>query len=597
MLPADASCPGFGGRLVWVPVMAQHSHAPLPDAPHARGDEELSAQIDLGWDHVRDAARIGRSGSRAATEPGPDAPDRLDAFGQQMRLKEAYPTNDRQGAAGAAGGDGGAPVRNDDERIAQRDFGWDHIRGAARVGAGGPRAIKEPGADASGPLASVDQRMRLKEAHPSRGLQGPPGAAGAAIARKAVDRGRRVLPRILKTAAGCLIVALAGFVPVHRYLQLASTEAIVTTHVITVRTPIDGQIDQLSKVPEVGTPIKTGAVLLRISNRRADRGRLDDLRRLVDLVEGERSAFSERLELLRSQEHGLVEQTQAFQRGRIRQLEERVAEIESQIAAAAATRTEAGAALLRTSILTDNGIQTKAAHDRAERDDAVAQQAEAALRRRLASVKIELEAARQGTFVGDSYNDRPSSSQHADEVVLRIGELQAELRAREERLAHLRGELTAEIERFADQSAVELTAPVSGSVWETLAAPGEEVRHGQDLMRLLDCSAEMVTAAVNERVYEQLHVGDPTHFRLLDDSTDYRGQVIRLGGLAAPSDNWALGSSAFAKDLFRVTVSISEIKEPGCAVGRTGRVMFEPKQASDADGSIASRLLGLLGLQ
>jgi hypothetical protein len=163
-------------------------------------------------------------------------------------------------------------------------------------------------------------------------------------------------------------------------------------------------------------------VLLHITNRRADRGRLDDLRRLIDVLEGERSAFSKRLELLRSQQNGLVEQTQAFQRGRVRQLEERVAEIESQIAAAVATRTEAGAALLRTSILTDNGIQSKAAHERAERDDAVAEQAEAALRRRLAGVKVELDAERQGLLIGESYNDRPSSFRHSDEVVLRIGD-------------------------------------------------------------------------------------------------------------------------------------------------------------------------------
>jgi multidrug resistance efflux pump len=576
--------------------MAQHSHAPLPDASHARRDDELSAPSDLGWDHIRAAARVDPGGPRAAIEPGPDAPGPLDALGQQRRLKEAYPIHDLQGPAGAVGGDAEAHP-HDDALSAQRNFGSDHIRDAARVGSGGLPAAGEPSCDASGLLDSDGQPMRLEGADPPRALQGPPGAAGgAATTNSTAARGGRVLPRVLKTAAGCLIVALAGFLPVHRYLQLASTEAIVTTHVITVRTPIDGQIDRSIKVPEVGTPVKTGAVLLHITNRRADRGRLDDLRRLVDQVEGERSAFSEQLELLRSQETGLVEQTQAFQRGRVRELEERVAEIESQLAAAVATRTEAAAALLRTSILADNGIQSKAAHDRAERDEAVAEQAEAALRRRVAGVKIELDGARQGTFVGDSYNDRPSSFQHSDEVVLRIGELQAQVRVRNERLAHLRDELTAETERYADQSVVELTAPVSGSVWELLAAPGEEVRRGQDLMRLLDCSAEVVTAAVNERVYETLHVGDPTRFRLLDDATDYRGQVVLLGGLAAPSDNWALGSSGFAKDLFRVTVSIPEIKEPGCAVGRTGRVMFEPKRAPDANGSIVPRLLGLLGL-
>jgi multidrug resistance efflux pump len=485
-------------------------------------------------------------------------------------------------------------ARDDDAENAQGDFGWDRVPVPDSPGVS-PRQ-SEAGAAPAG-LDLHGQQARLKEAYPARDWQAPPGASpatGVASAKTTTAQGRRVLPRVFKTALGCLIVALVGYVPVHRFVQRASTEAIVSTRVITIRAPIDGEIGHLTNPPEVGTPVKAGAPLLSITNRRADRGRLDDLRRLIDLLESERSALAGRLELLRSQRTGLVEQTHAFQRGRVRQLEERIAEIESEIKAAVAPRAEAGAALLRTSILADRGVQSQAAHDRAERDDVVAEQTETALRRRLAGAQVELEAARQGMFVGDSYNDRPSSSQHADEVVLRIGELQAELRTRDERLAHLRTELGAEVERYSDQSIVELTAPVSGSVWEKLTAPGEEVRRGQDLLRLLDCSGVVVNAAVNEWVYEKLHVGDPARFRLQGETTDYPGQVVRLSGLAAPTDNWALGSSALGKDLFRVTVSISGINEPTCAVGRPGTVAFEPMAAPDADRSIGSRLLGLL---
>ena len=70
-----------------------------------------------------------------------------------------------------------------------------------------------------------------------------------------------------------------------------------------------------------------------------------------------------------------------------------------------------------------------------------------------------------------------------------------------------RAELAAETERYADQSTVELTAPVSGSVWELLAAPGEEVRRGQDLMRLLDGSglrAELIDMQPRPRLGQRL---------------------------------------------------------------------------------------------
>ena len=173
----------------------------------------------------------------------------------------------------------------EDEPNAQTDFGWDHIRAAARVSPTDPLAANEPLPDAPEGLDAIGQQMRLKEAYPTSERQGPATTgAGAATAKKTAAVGGRVLPRMLTTALGCLIVALAGFVPIHKYLQLASTEAIVTTHVITVRTPIDGQIDQLIKIPEVGSPVKTGAVLLRITNRRADRGPVDAPRRIIELA-------------------------------------------------------------------------------------------------------------------------------------------------------------------------------------------------------------------------------------------------------------------------------------------------------------------------
>lgn len=73
--------------------------------------------------------------------------------------------------------------------------------------------------------------------------------------------------------------------------------------------------------------------------------------------------------------------------------------------------------------------------------------------------------------------------------------------------------------------------------------------------------------------------------------------MIRLGGRTGPADNWALGSAALPKDLFRVTVSISGMTESSCAVGRPGRVVFEPKVASAANASAAGRVLSVLGLR
>jgi len=230
-----------------------------------------------------------------------------------------------------------------------------------------------------------------------------------------------------------------------------------------------------------------------------------------------------------------------------------------------------------------SGAQTQAALDRARRDDRVAEQAETALRRRLLVVLVELEAARQGKFVSDSYNDRPSSSLHADEVALRISELEADLRIRDDRLKRLAESEREEAARYAQQSAAELAAPISGNLWEMLTTPGEDVRAGREVLRILDCSHMLVTAVVSEKTYASLRLGSPARFRPLGESTDYAGKVIQLTGLAAPSDNLAIGTAALTRDLYRVIVSVPELKTPGCAVGHSGRVTFTPTSSAPAD--------------
>src|SRR5262249_58049112 len=109
-------------------------------------------------------------------------------------------------------------------------------------------------------------------------------------------------------------------------------------------------------------------------------------------------------------------------------------------------------------------------------DAGAAEKAEGALGARLWVVWVEGEGARQGRFVNDSYNDRPSSSLHADEVALRISELEADLRIRDARLKRLAESEREEAAHYAQQSAAELATPISGNLREMLTPPGENVR-------------------------------------------------------------------------------------------------------------------------
>jgi len=378
--------------------------------------------------------------------------------------------------------------------------------------------------------------------------------------------------RAAKSVIGLLIVVVAGVGPLQRLLELSSTEAVVNARLVSLRAPIDGRIEDL--VPTIGSAASRGRILLHIANSRADRGRSDDLQRMVEQIEGERPAIVKRLARLKEIHEQIAQQARAFQAGRIRELEERVLDLKAQVSATEVSGAEAASTLARTKTLAVSGYQTTVAVERAERDAKVAIHTQKSLNHRLFATEVELEAARRGEYVGDSYNDRPSSLQHGDELSVRIAEAEAELSSRDERLVRLRAALDAETARYSELSNALLSSPIDGQVWEILVAPGEEVRKGQDLMRLLDCSGALVTATVRESVFNQLHIGDQAQFRFSNQSGRYGGTIVRMSGSAAPPDNLAIQATGLASGGYRIVVTVPELASAQCGVGRTGTVTF-----------------------
>jgi multidrug resistance efflux pump len=402
---------------------------------------------------------------------------------------------------------------------------------------------------------------------------------------------RRVGWRALKSMLGLAVVIVAGVGPVQRLLEFSSVEAVVNARLVSLRAPIDGKIEDADLAPAIGAVSPKGRPLFRISNSRVDRARLDDLQRLVDQTEAERPAFATRLMRFKELYEQVSGQARAFQAGRIRQLEERMMDLKAQASAGEASESEAASTLSRTKTLAESGYQTPVAVERAERDAKVATQTQRALSHRLFAGLVELEAARRGEYVGDSYNDRPSSLQHAEELAVRIAETEAELNSRDQRLARLHVALDAEATRYSELSNVTLSAPVDAQVWEVLVSPGEEVRKGQDLLRLLDCSGALVTVTVRESVFNQLRIGDKAKFRFSGQSVRYDGTIVRMSGIAAPVDNLAIQPTSLTAGGYRIAVSIPDLASTQCGVGRTGTVVFN---ASTGSGGILQQVRGAI---
>ena len=137
------------------------------------------------------------------------------------------------------------------------------------------------GLDAAGRIAALGKAFRTDSGagHPTAPASGS-GIAGLAEALWAHNR------RALKALVGLVVVVAVGWMPVRALLETSSTEAVINARLITLRAPIEGQVGPIAAVT-AGSEVQSGTALVSVVNPRAERGRVDDLRRLVDDLEGD----------------------------------------------------------------------------------------------------------------------------------------------------------------------------------------------------------------------------------------------------------------------------------------------------------------------
>ncbi|MBR0703588.1 HlyD family efflux transporter periplasmic adaptor subunit [Bradyrhizobium sp. 62B] len=400
----------------------------------------------------------------------------------------------------------------------------------------------------------------------------PGHAAEAPIAPDAPRRWSH-LRRSTKIVIGLAIIAIFGWLPLRALWENSSVEAVLNSRLVTLRTPIGGRVSAVRHVTDQAR-LDAGTVVLRVVNSRGDRTRLDDLRRQKARLENERPSLAAKLALAQAAQKDLARQAAQFREGRVLQLEARIAEIQTSIEAAAARRDEASAAVERASSLAKSGNVSTVELARLTRELSVSQQTELGARKRLDAAKVELAAAQNGSFLGDSYNDRPSSVQREEEMRQRAGDLEADLVRGDTEIAWLGNEIIVEEVRFADLSEANITTPVAGRVWEMMTSPGEDVQAGQPLLKVLDCSGAVITANVTESVYNRLQLGDRATFEPNDGGEAISGAVVNLTGAAGAPANLAINPDALSKEPYRVTVALGDTAARTCTVGRTGRVVF-----------------------
>jgi multidrug resistance efflux pump len=380
-----------------------------------------------------------------------------------------------------------------------------------------------------------------------------------------------------KLMAGAVMAGLGFYILTGEAFSIISNDAMINARVAIVRSPIDGVLNLKSLM--IGRRVQAREALGSVTDERVDDARVRDLERNAGDLEAESSLLQAKLRNLTETRAELTGRTLSYQEGRLRQLRAQIHEAEALLAGARATTQELEASLSRAEELKAKGIQSAAVFDRASTSHSVAALAAKAAAARVETLKIQLAAAAKGTFLGDSYNDTPYSSQRTVEVDLLAAELRAILEERTSRLARVQDHIAVERQRLNRMHEAFLTSPVEGRVWEVALGAGEYARKGQDILRLLDCSTMVVTASVGEKDYNSLRVGDPARFRLAGTRTSYDAVVLRLAGSGAATvyNNMAISPGPAHLQRYDVALSVPGLlndPEANCAVGRTGRLSF-----------------------
>jgi multidrug resistance efflux pump len=373
--------------------------------------------------------------------------------------------------------------------------------------------------------------------------------------------------RVAKGLFGIGVLGVGGWTMVDTYVSSEGAPAVINSEVLSVRAPRDGYVSL--KAVKLGSMIESGEEIaeLRPASSDSDHG-----------TEGDLAALRNQISTMESLVKTFREQSDAYRDARVKQLESELAESEAKVEAAKAQEKSQAAIRDRQEQLLANGYALKgtaeAAREASNRAALDRKAAEYAVKTRSA----EVAAARNGTFVGDGYNDSFYSHQRADEVALRLIELKAELARQQARLDALKDDETGALAGAAG-GRVLLHATGSGRLWSIAVNEGQFVRRGDPLLEIADCGRLLANASGAKREYAEVRRGETASFHLEGQDSTWAGTVSWAG--AAGQGMMATSQVAFrpqtpedARYSFMVTLADTPDLRGSCPVGAPGRITF-----------------------
>src|SRR5213080_4971249 len=169
--------------------------------------------------------------------------------------------------------------------------------------------------------------------------------------------------RFARVVIGLALLAGGLYILIGEHFAGTSADATINARLYVVRAPIEGRVTLA--VRNIGARVNPGELVADITDERFDTARLLNLERDRDNQQIELKRIAEQSAALSQARAGFDAQSIDYQRGRIRQIEARIAETRAAQDAAAARLRQADADFKRANELSVRGVQTVANLDRA----------------------------------------------------------------------------------------------------------------------------------------------------------------------------------------------------------------------------------------
>ena len=395
--------------------------------------------------------------------------------------------------------------------------------------------------------------------------------------------------RVAKLGGAASILAVGAYAVARDQFAIASDYAVVSAYSVALRAPIDGVVS--GKPLHVGDAIDAGAVLTEVANDLVDDQRLTDLSGHLARARAELDGLAAQRLSLGAIRADLERRYEAFAGAGMAELRGTFDETANTLAAAADQRELARSNLDRSARLAQSGFASQAELDKAKADSSLADHQTLAQQGRLDALQARLAALEKGIILESGANDVAYSRQRADELDLRLIDLDARYASARADVDETSARLAAERRRVAKISDVKIVAPLTGTVWKVEASQGERVGAGQSVAQIVDCRAAFVIAQVPQSRMPEVEIGGTAQFRLSGEDVVRTGRVSSLTGDATGGDKNLAAAPFVAGGAQSATVRVAIDADGGaCLVGRTAHVLLP-----STGQRFLSRLLGLFG--